>query len=76
MWASFRCITPDSKVHSNLCYSKTGVFDSKHADEISEFKNELPKVRIVSTVENLVNSSIQVMIWKHNKDIPIQDLHK
>jgi hypothetical protein len=73
--SNFKVITPDEKLESSWSSSKIGrhhtkeMMTSVHFDYIHRPTKRIPTISFLSKMEDIMNSSIQICIWKDNRII-------
>lgn len=75
---NFRCITPETKLESSWSFSKIGKYNTKENQTSIAFnfrvkKDSEPKLVFTTTMENLIDSSIQICLWKDNRGMRKQE---
>lgn len=78
---NFRWITPEAKLESSWSFSKVGTYQTKENETHVDFnfltqKNSEPKLTFTTTMENLIDSSIQILLWRDTKGISNSEMIK
>ena len=73
--SNFRIIMPEDKIESSMSNSKIGKFSTKKKETQINFNfrmknsNKEPQISFVTTMENIIASSVQICIWKESRRV-------
>lgn len=72
--SNFRIVMPEDKIESSMSTSKIGNFNTKKTETDINFNflmknNTEPNISFITTMENIMASSVQICIWKDSRTI-------